>query len=515
MNGVRIRQLIPAVLGILLLGSFAMCGRFAERRQLPPQGMSIALANTPEPTNTAVPSPIPLMDLSPTPSPVEVVEIAEDAPSPPPAPTSTTATTVFLGSPELKIGIYLPDFPPERNLLAFEEVVGRRMDIVTWYQFWSYTLVTAKLRSVCARSSIPLIKWEPWAGRGQDNPYTLESIASGKHDPLIRNWVTQVSQICQSQTVLVSFAHEMNTKPGVVSWYPWQGDPASYIAAWKRVVSIGREVAPNIKWVWAPAWGNEDAILYWPGDEYVDYIGLTVLNFWRRKIDIRFKWWQWRSFAQLYEPQRSFLLAFGKPVIIAEVASGEGPGSDDKARWIQEMFDDLRTNYKEVVGVVWFNAEHAREFPDIEWRLDSSPESLQAFRKAVGTTAMAAATARPTASPTSPLPSPTLEPTATPMPTSTPTAMAAETQTAIPTSTQSPTPTATSGPTVTATPTPSPTREERKEVYYVIKEGDQLCKIAQSFYGDWRQWRTIYEANRGIIQNPNLIYPDQVLIIPK
>jgi len=74
---------------------------------------------------------------------------------------------------------------------------------------------------------------------------------------------------------------------------------------------------------------------------------------------------------------------------------------------------------------------------------------------------------------------------------------------------------ATSSPTVTATPTPSPTREERKEVYYEVKEGDWLFKIAQSFYGDWRQWPVIYEANRGIIQKPNLIYPGQVLVIPK
>jgi hypothetical protein len=108
-----------------------------------------------------------------------------------------------------------------------------------------------------------------------------------------------------------------------------------------------------------------------------------------------------------------------------------------------------------------------------------------------------------------------LEPTETATATPTPTAMPTETPTATPTSTQSPTPTATSSPTVTATPAPSPTREEKKEVYYVVKEGDWLMKIARQLYSDWRKWRTIYEANRGIIQNPNLIYPDQVLVIPK
>ena len=50
---------------------------------------------------------------------------------------------------------------------------------------------------------------------------------------------------------------------------------------------------------------------------------------------------------------------------------------------------------------------------------------------------------------------------------------------------------------------------------YTIKEGDSLSKIAKREYGDAQQWRRIYEANRDIIKDPDLIYPGQVVRIPE
>ena len=50
---------------------------------------------------------------------------------------------------------------------------------------------------------------------------------------------------------------------------------------------------------------------------------------------------------------------------------------------------------------------------------------------------------------------------------------------------------------------------------YTVKKGDSLSKIAKSVYGDAQQWRKIHEANRDIIDNPDLIYPGQVLKLPQ
>jgi nucleoid-associated protein YgaU len=49
---------------------------------------------------------------------------------------------------------------------------------------------------------------------------------------------------------------------------------------------------------------------------------------------------------------------------------------------------------------------------------------------------------------------------------------------------------------------------------YTVKKGDSLSKIAKRVYGDAQQWRKIHEANRDIIDNPDLIHPGQVLKLP-
>ncbi len=52
---------------------------------------------------------------------------------------------------------------------------------------------------------------------------------------------------------------------------------------------------------------------------------------------------------------------------------------------------------------------------------------------------------------------------------------------------------------------------------YKVLSGDWLIKIAGywEIYGDWKQWKKIYEANKDKIKNPDLIYPGQVFTIPR
>ena len=49
---------------------------------------------------------------------------------------------------------------------------------------------------------------------------------------------------------------------------------------------------------------------------------------------------------------------------------------------------------------------------------------------------------------------------------------------------------------------------------YVVKQGDSLSKIAKRTYGEAGKWKQIYEANRDIIKDPDLIYPGQTLRLP-
>ncbi|MEE4177048.1 MAG: peptidoglycan-binding protein LysM [Bacteroides sp.] len=50
--------------------------------------------------------------------------------------------------------------------------------------------------------------------------------------------------------------------------------------------------------------------------------------------------------------------------------------------------------------------------------------------------------------------------------------------------------------------------------YYTVKKGDFLSKIAREMYGDANKYPIIFEANKPMLKDPDLIYPGQVLVIP-
>ncbi|MGC1513982.1 MAG: LysM peptidoglycan-binding domain-containing protein [Maribacter sp.] len=49
---------------------------------------------------------------------------------------------------------------------------------------------------------------------------------------------------------------------------------------------------------------------------------------------------------------------------------------------------------------------------------------------------------------------------------------------------------------------------------HVVKSGESLSKISKHYYGDAMKYKAIFEANTGILKNPDVIHPDQVLVIP-
>lgn len=54
----------------------------------------------------------------------------------------------------------------------------------------------------------------------------------------------------------------------------------------------------------------------------------------------------------------------------------------------------------------------------------------------------------------------------------------------------------------------------KQDTTHKVVIGDTLWNLAKHFYGDGSKYTKIYEANKDKIQNPNLIYENQVLVIP-
>lgn len=61
---------------------------------------------------------------------------------------------------------------------------------------------------------------------------------------------------------------------------------------------------------------------------------------------------------------------------------------------------------------------------------------------------------------------------------------------------------------------PGPATPNVESRFYTIKSGDSLSKIAKEFYGDANKYMLIFEANKGLLKDPNKIYPGQEIRIP-
>lgn len=55
---------------------------------------------------------------------------------------------------------------------------------------------------------------------------------------------------------------------------------------------------------------------------------------------------------------------------------------------------------------------------------------------------------------------------------------------------------------------------EPEKQFYTVKKGDYLSKIAKEVYGKANKYNIIFEANKPMLKDPDLIYPGQVLVIP-
>ena len=49
---------------------------------------------------------------------------------------------------------------------------------------------------------------------------------------------------------------------------------------------------------------------------------------------------------------------------------------------------------------------------------------------------------------------------------------------------------------------------------HIVKSGESLSKIAKHYYGDPMKYKQIFAANTNILKNPDVIHPEQVLVIP-
>jgi beta-mannanase len=153
------------------------------------------------------------------------------------------------------------------------------------------------------------------------------------------------------------------------------GTPAEFVAAYRRVVELFRaEGVSNVAFVCTLMSssfedGGARAAAYYPGDAYVDALGVDAYNWYPGRSGAA-----WRSFASIVGPARAFARAHGVPLVVPEFGVQEDPGSPGrKAAWIGAAAAAI-ARWPDVKAVLYFDVD--KTYP---WQIDSSPLSAAAF----------------------------------------------------------------------------------------------------------------------------------------
>jgi hypothetical protein len=324
---------------------------------VPPAVVTPPTTTTAPPVVTAAPVSTPT-----APAVAPAATVAPQAPTTAPVvvppvtvPVTAPASTPVVSSGSMQWGVYAGD--SNEDVTVVEQMVGKKVDIHEIFLSWDDSFPTWMGKSLCPDRKM-LIFWE-------NHNVSLDSIIAGERDAYLKKFSDDTQ--AYGCPVVMSLFHEMNG-----NWDNWGGvvgnnTPSKLISAWRHVHDI--MPASNMSWMWvinndsvpntqANAAGN-----YWPGDAYVDSIGIDGFNF----ND------PWRSFASVFDVSVASVQKYNKPIYLSSLGSVAHP---DKAAWITEGLGTHIYTYKNVVGWMWFNHNKF----DGNWSINSDAASLAAFK---------------------------------------------------------------------------------------------------------------------------------------
>ena len=189
----------------------------------------------------------------------------------------------------------------------------------------------------------------------------MKAISDGLFDNYIRGYALKIRDY--RKPVFIRFAQEPDNPA-----YPWSRTGGNtgedYKASWRKIVSLFAELGVgNVSWVYNP-WDPLTMISYYPGDQYVDWVGLTGLNYGTASSKKK-----WITLEEIYEPFRNNLLPMHKPVMLAEFGSTNYGG--DGAAWVKKSLSVISNRYPEIKSVVFFNSDEDKDWITA-WRPEHS-----------------------------------------------------------------------------------------------------------------------------------------------
>ena len=261
----------------------------------------------------------------------------------------------FKNSNQIEWGIYQYDYMEIDELYKIENQINHKFKLLLLYtefnEAYDSTQVRGFLDKAYSENRVVELTLQPKKSHQQGND--LFRVLDGYYDELLHNYAKDIADF--KHPVLFRFANEMNGDWCEYSGYHMSLDTELYREMYRYIYDIFEEhKADNIIWIWNPngksfpdfRWNSE--AMYYPGNGYVDILGLTLYN-----TGDFYEGEEWTEFYDLYAPlYEKAMKTYDMPFMITEFSCARKGGN--KEEWTKKMLSEIKI-FSNIKFAVWWN----------------------------------------------------------------------------------------------------------------------------------------------------------------
>lgn len=281
---------------------------------------------------------------------------------------------------EPKDGAYLGAYVYQDTLIkgdmnTFNQLTGKKHASFFYYVGYGRPAPTDWLQEVKKANAFPHIAWEPNDG--------LDVI---QDDEYLRSFARDLAAF--EGPVFLRFASEMNG-----AWTAYHGNPSKYIEKWRLVHKVMKEEAPNVIMLWTVFTFPQRTIeAYYPGDEYVDWVGVNIYNVVYHNNNLR----EPAAHEDPLELLDYVYSLYGnrKPIQISEYGATHYTITDNKeyvnfaVQKISRLYGNLQEKYPRVKSIYYFNVNNLVNAPEgrqiNNYALTDNEKILSTYSRLIG-----------------------------------------------------------------------------------------------------------------------------------
>lgn len=308
-------------------------------------------------------------------------------------------------------GVYhscYPDFSDDEDsvntfsILNFEALAHKQVAWVYFSNNWWNGIKFPKkeVELIHSLGKIPHIRMMPRSndvGNGGDPVFSLQKIIDGDFDASLTQWAIDARETMIPLNL--EFGVEVNG-----NWFPWNGSwngggttteygnlyepdgPERFKDAYRHIINLfRRNNVDNATWFFhvnydnAPDFSWNEMKKYYPGDDYIDWIAISVYG-----IQNPNDTYEWKTFEQILDkayPEFTSISA-NKPLSINEFGVCEAPALGDKGAWISNALQVIKSGkYSRIKAISYWNETWQNADGSVsDLRINSSPSSLSAYQ---------------------------------------------------------------------------------------------------------------------------------------